>query len=93
MGTRVWMAFVMAAALLGACAPTSQTKGPLHESLGNAVSHNIALQTVDPNPEGANKGEPDLDGRRGALAIERYQTGTEKATATPITTSSSGGGQ
>jgi hypothetical protein len=34
-----------------------------------------------------------LDGRRGALAIERYQTGKEKATSTPITTSSSGGGQ
>jgi type IV pilus biogenesis protein CpaD/CtpE len=91
MGTRMWATFAVAAALLGACGPTSQTKGPLHESLGDAVRHNIAAQVVDPEPEVANKGEPEMDGRRGALAIERYQTGTEKDTAAPITTGGGGG--
>ena len=40
---------------------------------GNAVAHNIAVQTIDPWPRSARKPYIDVDGERLEIAIERYK--------------------
>jgi hypothetical protein len=55
---------------LSACTPPSL--GPTDEGFGNAVRHNIAVQTVNPEPS-PEPGPPTFDGRRAAIAYGRYQ--------------------
>lgn len=92
MAKQVWATYAAVLVLLGACAPYSQTKGPLHEGMGNAVRHNMAQQIVNPEPESANKAEPEMDGQRAGLAMERYHTGTVKDATAPVSTSAGSGG-
>ena len=40
------------------------------------MKQNAAVMIVDPQPAGAANVNIDFDGRRGAIAIERYRTGT-----------------
>jgi hypothetical protein len=40
---------------------------------GDAVAHNIAVQTIDPWPPWARNDRINMDGQRAALAITRYQ--------------------
>ena len=40
---------------------------------GNSVSHNIAVQTVNPWPPNVNNSRIDVDGERLLLGIRRYQ--------------------
>jgi hypothetical protein len=54
------------------CADVPEPSGP---GFGNAVTHNAEVQIIDPEPALAGRETPDLDGRRGALAIQRYKTG------------------
>ncbi len=65
------------AAMLAACAPSvyrdSTTPAP---GYGNAVKQNAAVMIIDPQPASAANVDIDFDGRRGAIAIERYRTGT-----------------
>lgn len=67
----------IAALSLAACAPsvyqdsTTPTVG-----YGNAVRQNAAVMIIDPQPVSAANVDLDLDGRRAAIAIERYRTGT-----------------
>ena len=42
---------------------------------GNAVAHNIAVQTINPWPRHAFNDRISIDGRRIALGFRRYQTG------------------
>ena len=76
MTTRLTIVFV-SAALLAACAPSvyqdSTTPIP---GYGNAVKQNSAVMIIDPQPVSAANVDIDFDGRRGAIAIERYRTGT-----------------
>ncbi len=62
---------------VAACGPTayqdSRTQFP---GYGNAVSQNNAVMIIDPQPASAANTDFDLDGRKDALAIERYRTGT-----------------
>ena len=68
--TRVTMKLLPLSLLLAlpACAPVD-------EGLGNAVRHNMALQTIDPDP--SHKGTPAEagSGDRNALALKRYRQG------------------
>ena len=67
------------AAILAAC-QTPPMEPESAEDFGNAVRHNIAVQTLD--PEGAAiPAEPSGDGNRAALAIGRYQTDQVKRPA------------
>lgn len=54
--------------IVSACAP-------IDTGLGNAVRHNMALQTIDPDP--TYKGTPVEagSGSRNALALKRYREG------------------
>ena len=42
---------------------------------GNAVAHNIAVQTIDPWPNHAGNTEIDIDGERSVRTIDRYKKG------------------
>lgn len=48
----------------------------LSADFGNAVNHNLSLQIVNPEPTYMAPENPDMDGERAALAIERYKSGT-----------------
>ena len=76
MTTRLTIVCV-SAAVLAACAPNvyqdSTTPSP---GYGNAVKQNSAVMIIDPQPASAANVDIDFDGRRDAIAIERYRTGT-----------------
>ena len=74
---------------LAACADQRATLSP---NFGNAVRHNIAVQTINPNPNDTMI-VPDMDGERAADLMNRYKLGQVKPTpslAAPETTSQSG---
>lgn len=66
-------------ALTAACEP--QNRAALHPSFGNAVSHNMAMQVVNPTPDRVDL-PPEHGGARAAIATHRYNT----ATTTPLET-------
>ncbi len=67
---------------LGACS----TQKPLGRDFGNSVRHNMAVQTVNPEPSTVS---PLYDGEHAAQAIKKYHEGTVEEPKTVITT---GGG-
>ena len=72
-----------AALLLSGCANMIY---PEKQPLGNASKHNAAVHVVDPDPP-AYETPPDLSGKRGGVAIERYH---RNRTLTPETVETSG---
>lgn len=84
---------IMALTLFVAAGCSSEPPQP-GRGFGDSNAQNLSIQVLDPKPDLAGKEVPDLNGRRDALAMERYQTGK---TITPVamrTTSGviSGGG-
>jgi type IV pilus biogenesis protein CpaD/CtpE len=77
----------MAIALLAlpACTPNDTT-------LGGALRHDMALQTIAPAPRHDEQRVEGSDGQRSAKAIERYQKGEVKQPVTLQTTKSTGSG-
>jgi type IV pilus biogenesis protein CpaD/CtpE len=74
---------------LAACEPPRATLSP---SFGNAVRHNIAVQTINPNPN-ETMIAPDLNGERAAEVMDRYKQGQIKPAPTfAAPTTTSGGG-
>jgi hypothetical protein len=67
---------IAAATMLAACAPSvyQDSTSPI-PGYGNAVKQNSAVMIIDPQPASAANVDIDFDGRRGAIAIERYRTG------------------
>jgi hypothetical protein len=67
---------IAAATMLAACAPSvyQDSTSPI-PGYGNAVKQNSAVMIIDPQPASATNVDIDFDGRRGAIAIERYRTG------------------
>lgn len=48
---------------------------PINSDFGNSVQHNMAMHIINPAPNYAGSVVAPTDGRRAALAIERYQKG------------------
>jgi uncharacterized membrane protein YgcG len=75
-------------ALLGlaatACTPNDVT-------LGGALKHNLAMQTIDPEPTYTGHEIEGGSGTHGALATERYRKGEVKEPQSIKTTQSSSG--
>ena len=71
---------------VAACAQW-QNKESLGRDYGNAVTHNMSVQVIDPAPNLEGKEIPDLDGVRANGAMERYNTGTVIEPETIETTS------
>lgn len=63
---------------LGACG----TQKPLGRDFGNSIRHNMAVQTVNPEPSTVS---PLYDGEHAARAIQKYREGTVEEPK-PITT-------
>jgi chitodextrinase len=85
MGNKI-LTFTGIMILAGACTPVNPIEGPLHTSFGDAVRHNIAQQVIDPDPPYASWPEPDFNGERGWVVIDRYHRGEEKQVEAPVTT-------
>ena len=60
---------------VAACAQW-QNKEPLGRDYGDAMSHNLSVQVIDPAPDLEGKEIPDMAGTRASGAIDRYDTGT-----------------
>lgn len=75
---------------LGACAQY-QNKEPLGRDYGNAVTHNMSVQVINPAPDLEGKEVPDMAGTRASGAINRYDTGTVIKPQRIDTTSGLGG--
>ena len=69
---------ILPLALLFAAAACAQYENdtPLGRDYGNAVTHNMSVQVIDPAPNLEGKEIPNMEGTRAAGAIERYDTGT-----------------
>jgi len=83
---------ILSIALLGlaasACTPNDVT-------LGGAMKHDVAMQTIDPEPHYKGAAMEGGSGTHAASAMDRYRKGTvidPKATKTTEGTSGSGGG-
>jgi type IV pilus biogenesis protein CpaD/CtpE len=77
---------LIAAMGLSACVEANE---PLQSGFGDAYHHNIAVQVINPQPENAGSGAPNLDGDRAGLAIERYKSAK---TLEPVVVTTSGVG-
>ena len=68
---------LLAGVVVTACGPTvyqdSQTQ---FVGYGDSVRQNNAVMIIDPQPASAANVDLDFDGRKDAIAIERYRTGT-----------------
>jgi hypothetical protein len=60
---------------LAACTSLEEREGTPAPHIGDAVKRNILAQTVNPNAGEEAEGPQTADGRRAALAQERYATG------------------
>ena len=70
---------------------TIQASDP-YPGMGNATASNFAVHIVDPNPPVAENTLIDQNGERGALAFERYRTGTVIKPERMVTPGAIGGG-
>ncbi len=75
-------ALMLSAGLVG-CTPNDI-------SMGGAVRHNIALQTIDPDPVAQTDAVEGGSGQRAAAAVKRYNEGGVKQPVVTSTTSGSG---
>lgn len=75
----------LAALALAGCTANDTT-------MGGAFKHNVAMQTINPDPEYDGELVEGGDGVRSAAAIDRYQKGQVKQPATMTTTTRVSGG-
>ena len=66
-----WVGLV--ALSLGGCSEHWDSKDPLTRGVGDAVSHNRTVHTIDPWPRVASDKHIRTDGERGILANDRYR--------------------
>lgn len=62
-----------AALVLAGCEQYRTRTDTITSSVGNSVSYNNAVQTVNPWPPNVGNSRIDVDGQRMGIAVERYQ--------------------
>ena len=80
---------------LGACEEYRARSDSIIAEHGNAVAHNIAVQTIDPWPAASRNKHIDIDGERILIGAERYKANKSiepKGLATQRVSTGSGGG-
>ena len=86
MRSKAMLTLVGASLSIGACAPVDP-------GFGEAVRYDMAVQTVDPDPQyPEGSAQPGADGEKGQKAHERYRKGQTKALREERSTSAGGGG-
>ena len=81
------------AAALAACNTAQTHIGDESPVLGEAVSYDKAIQTVNPNPVyPPNAAKPGDNGEVGVAAVKRYRSGSVKDVQSMSTSSGGGGG-
>lgn len=78
--------------LLGTAGCSQVPQHVMGRDFGEATYHNAAVQVIDPMPEHADAGAPDLNGNRATLAIQRYEANQVKEPVTTQTTTVLSGG-
>jgi hypothetical protein len=75
LGTRLAVCGLLAAIAAGAagCEQYRARRDTVSFEGGNAVAHNIAVQTVDPWPTNVRDDRIAIDGDREVIAVERYK--------------------
>ena len=86
MSSRTHTTIILAAAALSiaGCTPNDTT-------MGGAFKHNVAVQTIDPDPEYSGEQMEGGDGIHAAAATDRYHKGAVKEPAVVSTGSKSSG--
>ena len=79
---RLSIIIALAALPLAACTPNDTT-------MGGALRHDVALQTIDPDPQYDGELVEGGDGMRSAKAVERYHKGEVKQ---PVSQQTGGSG-
>ena len=81
--TQLSIITALAALPLAACTPNDTT-------MGGALRHDMAMQTIDPDPEYEGELVEGGDGQRSAKAVERYHKGEVKQ---PVAQQTGGSGK
>lgn len=69
---------VVSCLLAAGCQSVAEPRMQLSPDFGNAVRHNMAVQTVNPEASAGITEPPGLDGNRANTAITEYHGGTTK---------------
>lgn len=64
--------------ILGGCAAHEPAKPNLNESFGNAVHHNTAMQTINPDAAGPDESDR-IDGQTAERALQELRTRTNES--------------
>lgn len=71
----VALALALACVGIAGCEPYEARRDTITSEVGNAVAHNIAVQTIDPwSPTSGNQ-RIDVDGEKVLVAADRYKAG------------------
>lgn len=73
---RAFVFLPVALTLAVSACETNRNAAPLGRDFGDATSHNMSQQIINPEPVTAGYGAPALDGLRAKGAIERYESGS-----------------
>ena len=65
--------FAVIVVALSWCSEYELRKDSITFEHGNAIAHNIAVQTIDPWPAHVDNTRIDVDGQRVLIAVERYK--------------------
>lgn len=68
--------FVLLSNTLAGCEEYRARRDAVTFEHGNAVAHNIAVQTIDPWPAASRKKRIQIDGERTLIGVQRYKTNT-----------------
>jgi hypothetical protein len=93
MSSKALLPLLCVAALgLGAC-ETIHPSGSADPAFGEAVKHNMAIQTIDPDPVySPEDAQPGAHGAKGSAAVKRYRTDQVKDVEQIVTSTSGEGG-
>ncbi|MEX0618120.1 MAG: hypothetical protein WDZ76_09395 [Pseudohongiellaceae bacterium] len=75
--------FLIMGLLAGSLPACSNHYPSIHEDFGAAVTHNIAVQTINPDAAGPDE-SASIDGQQAAQAVDRYREGPTEVDNTSL---------
>lgn len=71
----VALALALTCVGIAGCEPYEARRDTITSEVGNAVAHNIAVQTIDPWSPASGNQRIDVDGEKVLVAADRYKAG------------------